>query len=93
MVIGLATIECLIYDTHSLKEKRAILQKLIARLKNKFNLSIAEVDYQNLWQRTKIAIVVVTSAKKSTESEINEAIKFIDSFPEIERTITEIEWI
>lgn len=93
MVIGLATVECLIYEAHSLKDKRAVLKKIMTRLKNKFNLSVAEVDYQDVWQRTKIAIVVVTSVKQMTEREINGALKLIDSFPEIERTITEIEWL
>jgi uncharacterized protein YlxP (DUF503 family) len=93
MIIGVAVCECLIYDSHSLKEKRAVLQRILTRLKQKFNLSVAEVGYQDLWQRTKIAIVVVTSTRVSTEHELQNALKLIDSFPEIERTITEIEWL
>lgn len=93
MIIGAAECECLIYDAHSLKEKRAVLQRVMTRLKQKFNVSVAEVDYQDVWQRTKIAIVAVTGAKVATELEINNALKFLDSFPEIERTITEIEWL
>ncbi|MFE8699120.1 DUF503 domain-containing protein [Cytobacillus sp. FJAT-54145] len=93
MIIGLAACECIIYDAHSLKEKRAVLQRVLTRLKQKYNISVSEVDYQDVWQRTKIAMVVVTSSKSSTEIEIQNALSFIDSFPEIERTITDIEWI
>jgi uncharacterized protein YlxP (DUF503 family) len=93
MIIGLAVCECMIHNSHSLKEKRAVLQRILTRLKQKFNVSVAEVDYQNLWQRTKIAIVVVTSTRVSTEHELQNALKLIDSFPEIERTITDIEWL
>lgn len=93
MVIGLATCECIFYDIHSLKEKRAILQRLITRLRNKYNVSVSEVDYQDLWQRTKIAIVAVTSSHVSTEKELGNCLRFIDSFPEVERTITNIEWL
>jgi len=93
MIIGTATCECLIYDAHSLKEKRAVLQRILTRLKQKFNVSVAEVGYQDLWQRTKIAIVTVTSSRVSTEMELQNALKLIDSFPEIERTITEIDWL
>jgi uncharacterized protein len=93
MIIGAAECEFLIYDAHSLKEKRAVLQRVMTRLKQKFNVSVAEVDYQDVWQRTKIAIVAVTSAKVATEQELNNALKFLESFPEIERTITEIEWL
>lgn len=89
--MGLAACECIIYDTHSLKEKRAVLQRILTRLKQKYNISVSEVDYQDVWQRTKIAIVAVSSSRVSTEQELQNALKFIDSFPEIERTITEVE--
>lgn len=93
MIIGLAECECIIYDAHSLKEKRAVLQRIITRIKQKYNVSVAEVDYQDLWQRTKIAIVAVASVKVSAEFELQNALKLIDSFPEIERTITDLEWL
>jgi uncharacterized protein len=93
MMICLAECECIIYDAHSLKDKRAVLQRIITRLKQKFNVSVSEVDYQDVWQRTKIAVVTVASARTAAEVEIQNAIKLIDSFPEIERTITDIEWL
>ncbi|MED3624221.1 DUF503 domain-containing protein [Neobacillus thermocopriae] len=93
MIIGSAEVECIIYNAHSLKEKRAVLQRILSRLKQKYNVAVAEVDYQDIWQRTKIAIVSVTQSKTSTEQELQKALKMIDSFPEIERTITEIEWL
>jgi len=93
VIIGVAVVECIIYDAHSLKEKRAVLQRIITRLKQKFNVSVAEVGYLDVWQRTSIAIAAVTAARSATEQELQNALKFIDSFPEIERTITEIEWL
>lgn len=93
MMIGFAECECIIYDAHSLKDKRAVLQRILTRLKQKFNVSVSEIDYQDVWQRTKIAIVTVASAKVSAEIELQNALKLIDSFPEIERTITALEWL
>ena len=93
MIVGLIACECIIYNAHSLKEKRAVLQRIMTRLKQKFNISIAEVDFQDTWQRTKIAMAVVSSARNPAEIELQKALKFIDSFPEIERTITDIEWL
>lgn len=92
MMVGVAVCECIIYDAHSLKEKRAVLQRIMTRLKQKLNVSVSEVDFHDVWQRTKIAIAVVTNARVSTDHELQNALKFIDSFPEIERTITDIEW-
>ncbi|WML49248.1 DUF503 family protein [Neobacillus sp. PS3-34] len=93
MIIGLAECECMVYDAHSLKDKRAVLQRIITRLKTRYNLSVSEVGYQDVWQRTKIAIVCVASSKVPVERELQNALKLIDSFPEIERTITEIDWL
>ncbi|NCU16489.1 DUF503 domain-containing protein [Pallidibacillus pasinlerensis] len=88
-----AEIECLIYDAQSLKEKRSVLQRIITRLRNQFNISIAEVDHQNVWQRTKIKIVTVSSSKNIAEQEFQKALTLIDSFPEIERTVTHVDWL
>ena len=43
-----------------------------------------------MWQRTKIAIAVVTSTRVILEHELQNALKLIDSYPEIERTITDM---
>jgi uncharacterized protein YlxP (DUF503 family) len=93
MIIGLLTVECIIYDAHSLKEKRAVLQRIITRLKQKYNISVSEVDFQDTWQRTKLAIVNVASVRVSVDGELQQVQNFIDSFPEVERTITDIEWL
>ncbi|RDU38589.1 DUF503 domain-containing protein [Neobacillus piezotolerans] len=93
MIVGIARCECMIYDAGSLKEKRAVLQRIISRIRQKYNVSVSEVDYQDAWQRTAIAVAAVASAKVPAEREIQNAIKLIDSFPEIERTLTDIEWL
>lgn len=92
-MIGSLQCECIIYDTHSLKEKRAVLQRVMTRLKQKYNVSIAETDFQDLWQRTELSIVAVASSRKPVERELQNVLHFLDSFPEIERTITHIEWL
>jgi len=91
-MIGYVECECIIYDAQSLKEKRAVLQRMITRLKQKYNVSVAEIDYQNVWQRTKIGIVAVASNRITTEMELQRALGMLDSFPEIERTVTTFEW-
>ncbi|MGM9924091.1 MAG: DUF503 domain-containing protein [Bacillus sp. (in: firmicutes)] len=90
-MIAYAEFEAIIYDAHSLKEKRAVLQRIMTRLQQKYNVSVAEVDYQDLWQRTKLAVATVASSHAASEKELQRALKFVDSFPEIERTITDIQ--
>lgn len=52
-------VELRIPDAHSLKEKRGKLKPVIAELKKKFGVSVAEVDYQDVWQRATLGIAVV----------------------------------
>lgn len=91
-MIGFVECECIIYDASSLKEKRAVLKRVITRIRAKFNVSVSEIDYQDTWQRTSFGIAAVSSSRVQTEKELQRVLAFIDSFPEIERTITRTEW-
>ncbi|WP_307339848.1 DUF503 domain-containing protein [Metabacillus malikii] len=92
-MIGYVDCECIIYDAQSLKDKRAVLQRVLTRIKQRFNISISEVEFQDSWQHTKLAIVSISSSKVQTERELHNVLNFIDSFPEIERTVTQFEWL
>jgi len=61
MIVGLLTLDLHIFESHSLKEKRFVIKSLIDRIKNKFNVSVAEVDANDLWQRSVIGIAFVTN--------------------------------
>ena len=92
-MIGYVDCQCMIYDSQSLKDKRAVLQRVLTRIKQKYNVSISEIDFQDTWQRTKFGIVAISSSKVQTEKELQSVLHFIDSFPEIERTVTTVEWL
>jgi uncharacterized protein YlxP (DUF503 family) len=51
IIVGLCTVELFIPESQSLKDKRQVLLSLKDRLREKFNLSVAEVDGQDLWQK------------------------------------------
>jgi uncharacterized protein YlxP (DUF503 family) len=92
-MIGSVECEFRIFNTMSLKEKRAVLQRIMTRLKQKFNISAAEVGHQDIWQLTRIAVVTVASSRLAAEREIENSIRFLDSFPEWERIETQYEWL
>jgi uncharacterized protein YlxP (DUF503 family) len=60
-VIGVLTLELQLDDAHSLKEKRSVVKGLQERLRNRFNVAVAEIDYQDVWQRALLAAVTVSS--------------------------------
>ena len=68
--IGVLTLELRLENSHSLKEKRHVVQSLKDRLRHKFNVSVAEIDHQDLWQRSTIAAVTVSSARENAEKVI-----------------------
>jgi hypothetical protein len=70
MNIGLLTLEIFLPDSHSLKEKRFVIRSLKDRLR-KFNISIAECDHQELWQRSTMGIVSISSDHGVLEKTLN----------------------
>ncbi len=67
MIIGLLTLDIHLPYSHSLKEKRKRMLRVKDRLKNKYNVAFAELDFQDKWQRTRIGMVTLNSQKKIIE--------------------------
>jgi len=65
--VGVVTFELRIEHSHSLKEKRQVIKSLKDRLRSRFNVAVAEIDYQDLWQRAVVAAVTVSSDRKTAE--------------------------
>ena len=87
-MISYAECEFIIPTSHSLKEKRAVLQRMLTRTKQKFNVSIAEIDHQDVWQRTRIAIVFLSKIYFRYKRGLIKLKVFLESNPEWERTET-----
>ncbi len=63
----------------SLKDKRSVLQSLKAELRRKLNVSVAEVEHQDLWQRAGLACAAVGSDKRVVEEILRDADSLIES--------------
>lgn len=78
------------YDLHlvsgpqSLKEKRAVVRRLRDRLRSRLQLSAAEVDAQDLWQRAVLGVACVGADAGMARGQLEAAGKLIASFPEVE---------
>ena len=62
MVIGVCSLEFHLPGCRSLKEKRAFLNRLKGRLRARFNVAVAEVEHQDLWQRSGVAVASVSAS-------------------------------
>jgi hypothetical protein len=79
LVIGTCKVTLHIPDGGSLKAKREVLRSLKDRVKNKFNVSIAEVDDCDLWQRSTLGIAVVSKDSKFANQVISNVVGLIES--------------
>jgi len=91
-VLALA-IELHIPQSHSLKEKRAVLRPLLDGLRNRHPVAVAETNYQDKWQRAEIGIVAVSSSATVVAQVLDDAERFVWSFPEVEVTDARRSWL
>lgn len=84
MVVGVCTVELWIPESQSLKDKRQVLHSVKDRLRGKFNLSIAEVDGQDLWQKAVLGMACVANDGTHVEQVLEQALNVIKSMPTIE---------
>lgn len=79
MVTGVCTITLLIHGNNSLKGKRHVLKGLMEKVKNRFNVSIAEVGCNDLWQRAEIGISAVGTDNAFVNSVLDKVFDYVVS--------------
>jgi len=79
-------------ENHSLKGKRQVIKSIITRLQNKFNVSVAEIDDQDLWQLAVLGISCVSSHRRHADETLANVVKFVvQNYPDVEVLGSEIE--
>jgi len=92
MNIGVCRVSLRLPENISLKGKRRVLKSITTRVRNKFNVSVAEVDDQNLWQLATLGICCVSNDKRYTNEVLSKVVDFIvDGRFEVEILDYEIE--
>ena len=77
----------------SLKAKRSTIRPVLDGLRNRHPVAVAEVDHQDLWQRAAIGIAVVSSGPGQASEIIDQAERFVWSFPELEVLSATRRWL
>lgn len=91
LTIGLLQIDLLIPGSRSLKDKRRVIKSLKDLMRNKFNCSVAEVEYKELWGRARLAVCVVSDDSRHVDSQLSEIAKFASTRPGAELVDYSIE--
>lgn len=80
LIVGLLTVDIYIPAAGSLKEKRAVIKSVKDKIGNKFNISIAEIDFQDKWQRARFGIAQVGNNYQFVENSLMTIFNIIDSY-------------
>jgi len=83
MFIGVCTIELHIPESGSLKTKRHSLKSIKDRIRSRFNVSIAEVGDNDLWQKAALAVAVVSNDKAHLNQTLDHVLDLVRSVPEV----------
>jgi len=79
MHIGVARVELLLAENGSLKGKRMVVKSVAQRVRNRFNVAVAEVDTQDAWQVATLGIVCVSDDRRHTNEVLSKVLEFIEA--------------
>jgi uncharacterized protein YlxP (DUF503 family) len=91
--ITLVTIELMIPYAQSLKHKRSAVRGIKDRIRSKFNASVAEVGYQDKWQRAVLAVCMVSSDRRMLESDAARLRTLCEETTDVEIAAFNQEWL
>lgn len=91
--IGVLTLELRLEFAHSLKDKRQVLRSFKDRLRAGRNVAVAEIGYQDLWQRALLAVVTIASARDAASRVLEAVEEDAASLPGVELAAATLEWL
>jgi uncharacterized protein YlxP (DUF503 family) len=94
MHIGVCTIELRLPGNGSLKGKRSVIKSMVTRIGREFNVSIAEVDAQDAWQRAVLGVACVSSSASYAHGLLERVVQWIETHrPDVELLNYQIEML
>ena len=91
MVVGLGIMTFRLHDCHSLKGKRRIVKAIIQQMRNTFNISVAEVESNDLHQRAVIGFALVGNNRAVINSKLDKVLNMVDDLGLAEMIDSEME--
>jgi len=79
VVVGTLKIELHLHDNRSLKGKRKIVRSMVDRTRHKFNVAVAEIGSNDLWQKIELGVSVVGNDRRHIEASLNNILNFLES--------------
>ena len=93
MVVGVLTVDLTVADSNSLKDKRRAVKGLLDSIRNKYNVSAAELDSLDTWRRAVIGVACISNDKRVANSVINKVLAGIEANPRVAVDSCEVEFL
>jgi hypothetical protein len=90
VLVALERFDLRIPACHSLKEKRHVVKTLTNAIRSSFNVSVAEVEHQDLWQRAALGVAAVGAQEYHLRKVLHEVEKLVDRWGEVEVISTDL---
>lgn len=82
MFTGVLCLELHLHDAHSLKDKRAVVNAILGRIKARFNVSACQLDDHDLWQRASLGIAVISNDAMTANKVLNHVRDHVEEYSE-----------
>ncbi|MYA77035.1 MAG: DUF503 domain-containing protein [Gemmatimonadetes bacterium] len=92
MIVGLCRIDLFLPESRSLKAKRQVIKGLKDRIRNRFNVSVAEVEHQSLWQRATRGLAMVSEEKGYVDRTLQQVLNLVQAEPRLLVLDHAFEW-
>ena len=91
MTVGIARLTLFLAESHSLKDKRMVLRRVKDLVRDRFNVSIAEVGEQDKWQRAIVGLTLVSGERRHAEAEVDEVLRFVRGHADVVKEERELQ--
>ncbi|MXY97062.1 MAG: DUF503 domain-containing protein [Gemmatimonadetes bacterium] len=92
MIVGLCRIDLFLPESRSLKAKRQVIKGLKDRIRNRFNVSVSEVEHQSLWQRATLGLAMVSEEKGYVDRTLRQVLNLVQAEPRLLVLDHAFEW-
>ncbi len=92
MIVGLCRIDLFLPESRSLKAKRQVIKGLKDRIRNRFNVSVAEVEHQSLWQRATLGLAMVSEERGYIDRTLRQVLDLVQAEPRLLVLDHAFEW-
>ncbi len=92
MIVGLCRIDLFLPESRSLKAKRQVIKGLKDRIRNRFNVSVAEVEHQSLWQRATLGLAMVSEERGYIDRTLQQVLNLVQAEPRLLVLDHAFEW-